>query len=90
MSVSPSKDRQRDLTVAHVRDRPGLGYVEVMFLESARPFRLSRSREHFDRFLSMLQASGVSGRPLRITVSIPHGGDIEDVQTITGNSDLDR
>jgi len=82
MSVSPLKDRQRDLTVAHVRDRPGLGYVEVMFLESARPFRLSLSREHFGDLLSALRASAVSGRPVRVTSTTLHGGDIEDVESL--------
>jgi hypothetical protein len=82
MSVGPPSDRQRDLTVAHVRERPDLGVVEVMFLESARTFRLSRSHEQFDRVLSTLQASEAVGRSVRVTLTIPHGGDIDDVQNL--------
>ena len=82
MSVGPPSDRQRDLTVAHVRERPGLDAVEVMFLESARTFRLSRSHEHFDRVLSALRAAEAEGRSVRVTLTIPHGGDIDDVQSL--------
>jgi hypothetical protein len=82
MSVGPPSDRQRDLTVARVRERQGMDFAEVMFLESPRIFRLSRSHEHFDRLLSTLQASEVAGRPVRVTLTIPHGGDIDDVQSV--------
>ena len=82
MSLGPPSDRQRDLTVAHVRERPGLDVVEVMFLESARPFRLSRSHEHFDRLLSALQASEAEARSVRVTLTSPNGGDIDEVQSL--------
>jgi hypothetical protein len=59
-----------------------MGFVEVMFLESPRLFRLSRSHEHFDRLLSTLQASEAAGRPVRVTLTAPHGGDIDDVQGV--------
>jgi hypothetical protein len=82
MSVDPPGDRQRDLIVAHVRERPGMDFVEVMFLESARTFRLSRSHEHFDRLLSTLQASEAAGRSVRVTLTTPHGGDIDDAHSL--------
>jgi len=80
MSVDRPSDRQRDLTVARVRERPGLDFVEVMFLESARIFHLSRTHDRFDQLLSKLQEP--EGRPLRVTVTTPHGADIEDVQKL--------
>ena len=81
MSVGPPSDRQRDLTVAHVREHPGLD-VEVRFLESARPFRLARSHPHFDRVLATLQASEAEGRAVRVTLTVPHGGDINEVERL--------
>jgi hypothetical protein len=82
MSVGPPSDRQRDLTVAHVRERPGLDVVEVMFLESARTFRLTRSHEHFHRVLSALRAAEAEGRSVRVTLTIPNGGDIDEVERL--------
>lgn len=58
-----------------------MDFVEVMFLESARPFRLSRSHEHFERVLSALKASEAAGRAVRVTLTAPHGGDIDDVKS---------
>lgn len=82
MSVNPPGDRQRNLTVAQVRDRAGMDFVEVMFLESARIFHVSRRHEHFDQLLSRLLESEARKRALRITLVVPHGGDIEDAQEI--------
>lgn len=82
MPVGPPSDRQRDLTVAHVRERSGADFVEVMFVESARTFRLFRSHPDFDRLLSTLTAAEAAGHRVRITLTIPHGGDIEDAQKL--------
>jgi hypothetical protein len=56
--------------------------VEVMFLESARFFRLSRSHDRFDRLLSALRASEAAGLSVRVTVTAPHGSDIDDVRIL--------
>jgi hypothetical protein len=80
MSVGPARDRQRELTVAHVRDRPDMDFVEVMFLQSARIFHLSRSHERFQQLLSRLQQAETSGRAANVTFTAPNGGDIEDVE----------
>jgi plasmid replication initiation protein len=82
MSVDVPSDRQRDLTVAHVRERMETDFVDVMFLESARFFRLSRSHRHFDRLLAVLKTSEAAGRTVRVTLTVRHGDDIEDVQTL--------
>jgi hypothetical protein len=80
MPVGPASDPPRDVVVAHVRERPGMDFVEVMFLESARIFHLSRSHEHFDHLLTTLREAHAAGRSLRVTLAAPHSGDIDDVQ----------
>lgn len=82
MPVGPPSDRQSDLTVAHVREPSGKDFVEVMFLQSARIFRLSRLHDRFDRLLSTLREAEAAGRSVRITVSSPHGGEIDDVENV--------
>jgi hypothetical protein len=77
-----SNDSERDLTVAHVRERPGVAFAEVMFLESQRTFRLSSSLEKFERLLAVLLASEVARRPVRVTLTTPHDGDIVNVQSL--------
>jgi hypothetical protein len=82
MPVGPPSERQSDLTVAHLRERAGMDFVEVMFLESARIFRLPRSHDGFEQLLSNLQTSAAAGRSVRVTFTIPHGGEIADVQNL--------
>ena len=82
MPVPTSNDRERHLTVAHVRERPGGGCAEVMFLESARTFRLSSSHKRFERLLVMLLASEVAKRTVRVTLAPPYGGEIDDVRCL--------
>jgi hypothetical protein len=80
--MSLNLSRERDLTVAHVSDRPGVGLVEVTFRETDRSFCLFRSREHFNQLLSTLRASEVSMQPVRVTFTTPRGKDIEDVRSV--------
>jgi hypothetical protein len=82
MSVDPPSGRQRDLAVARIRDRPADDFAEVMFLESARIFRLSRSHERFDELLATLRDAEAGERRVRITLTVAHGGDISDVQKL--------
>lgn len=69
------------VTIAYVRERPGVDFVDVMCLESTRFLRLSRSHEDFERLLSALLESEALGRPVRVTVAPAHGADIADVQS---------
>ncbi len=73
-------DHARELTVAHVRERPGGGCAEVVFFESARTFRLPISHKKFELLLMLLLASEVAKRPVLVRLTTPHGGDIDDVQ----------
>lgn len=82
MPVDPSPAPQRELTVAHVRDRPDMDFVEVMFVESARIFRVSRSLARFDQLLSKLRQAEETGRVLKVTFTAPQGSEVGDVQDV--------
>jgi hypothetical protein len=69
----------RELTVAHVRGSEEEDHVEVLFLESARIYRLERARPDFEELLGRLQ----EGRHLRVAFTQPDGEVIEDVQDAT-------
>ena len=73
---------QRDLTVAHVREPAGANFVEVVFLESARFYRLARSHRAFDRVFSALKRAEAAQRTVTITFAALNGADIEDVQSL--------
>jgi hypothetical protein len=59
-----------------------MDFVEVMFLESARIFRLPKSHHHFEQLVSMLQASATERRTVRVTFTVAHGGEIGDVKKL--------
>ena len=59
-----------------------MDFVDVMFLESARIFHLSRSHERCDQLVSKLHESKAAGRSLRVTLITPDGGDIDDVEDL--------
>lgn len=54
------------MTVAHVRSGPGDAFVEVLFLESARPYRLSTGHPHFDRLLGLLRRAIAPPRVVKV------------------------
>jgi hypothetical protein len=67
------------MTVAHLREREGADCVEVLFLESARFFRLCRSNPSHDHALRLLRDAVKSGRALKIRLSSPESEVIEEV-----------
>ena len=69
----------RELTVARVRGRDEADHVEVLFLESARIYRLLRERPDFDELLDRLRLAE-GGGTLRVELASPDSDVIEDVQ----------
>lgn len=70
----------REMTVAHIREPKGADDVEVMFLESARIYRLPRAHPRYARMTRLLREAMSSGRALKIMLASPESDVIEDVQ----------
>jgi hypothetical protein len=66
----------RELTVAQVRGSDEDDHVEVLFLESARIYTLSRKRSDFDDVLARL----APGRPVTVGLASLDADVIEDVR----------
>ena len=67
----------REFTVAGVRGSEDVDHVEVLFLESARIYRLEKTQPDFDKLVGRLR----EGERVRIAVVPPDGSAIKDVQT---------
>jgi hypothetical protein len=66
----------RELTVAQVRGSDEDDHVEVLFLESARIYTLSRKRSDFDEVVARLAPS----RPVTVGLASLDADVIEDVR----------
>lgn len=76
--MSPS---ERRMTVAHIREDAEPDAVEVMFLESARFYRLLRTNPNFDAILAQLHHALPQHQPLQITLTRAEGDIIADAKT---------
>jgi hypothetical protein len=70
----------REMTVAHVRERKGLSYLEVAFLESSRFYKLFRNNPSFDEIVQQLRDSLATATSLRVACTTLHGDIIDRVQ----------
>lgn len=70
----------REMTAAHVRETPGAGFAEVMFLESARIYRLSKKNPKYREILKGLREAIAKKRVVRVRLDQPLGGIIEEVE----------
>jgi hypothetical protein len=68
----------RALTIAAVRGSEEEDHVEILFLESARVYRLERARPDFDELLGRLR----EGRRVRITTVAPDSDVIEEMEVL--------
>jgi nucleoid-associated protein YejK len=69
--------RERLMTVVRVRTHRE--HTDVMFVESARIYRLRRDIPGYDEALRRLQRAVGSGRPVRVRLDRPNGEIIERV-----------
>jgi hypothetical protein len=67
------------MTVGHIREPKGAEDVEVVFLESARFYKLPKAHRNFDRILGQLREAMTSHRLVKVRLTSPHGDVIEDV-----------
>lgn len=70
----------REMTVAHIRDKKDADYVEVIFLESARFYKLSRQNPTYDDALRRLRDALVRGNMLTVGIASPDSDIIEEVR----------
>jgi hypothetical protein len=70
-SGSDESKIERWLTVTAVRPREN--QAEIMFVESARIYRLARSNPLYEESLGRLRAAAGSGRRLRVRFDKPNG-----------------
>jgi hypothetical protein len=68
------------MTVAHIREPEGRDYCEIVFLESARFYRLSKANQAFGEVIGTLRKAMGMGRPVRVVLATVNGDMIEEVQ----------
>lgn len=56
----------RDMTVANIRDEAGSDHVKVVFLESARFYRLDRNHPGFDKAMRRLREALEQQRTVKV------------------------
>jgi hypothetical protein len=74
------KPLHREMTVAHIREQKGAEYLEVVFLESARFYKLSRKNPAYGEILRHLRNALAKGGVLKVRCASPDGDIIEEVQ----------
>jgi hypothetical protein len=77
---SRGTDAYREMRVAHIRERKDVEYLEVMFLESARIYKLSKENPAYSEILGLLRAALAEKRPLRVRCAATKSEMIEEVQ----------
>jgi hypothetical protein len=68
------------MTVAHIREQTQGDAVEVMFLESARFYRLPRNKPNFSALLERLRDAKQNGEPVEIATASSGSDLIDDVK----------
>ncbi len=68
------------MTVAQIREQTPGDAVEVMFLESARFYRLLRNKPNFSAILERLRDASQKRQPVEIALASPDSDLIADVK----------
>jgi hypothetical protein len=71
------------MTVANISDHKEVDYVEIVFLESARFYRLPRKSPKFELSLNLLRDAMVDPHVLKVLFSSIESDIIEEVQRPT-------
>jgi hypothetical protein len=69
----------RDMTVANIRRKEGADFVEVVFLESARFYRLKKENPSYDNILRNLENALSDAKPIKVGFESIESGVIEEV-----------
>jgi len=70
----------RAMTVAQIREQKGADHVEVVFLESARIYRLPRQNPAYDEALRLLRDALANNRALQVGLASLDSDIIEEIQ----------
>ncbi len=76
----PKKPVYREMRVAHIREQKGARYLEVMFLESARIYKLFKENPAFSEILGHLRSALGKKRMLKVRCASAESDVIEEVQ----------
>lgn len=68
------------MTVAHLREPEGRDYCEVVFLESARFYRLQKTSPAFGEVIGTLREAMAMGRSVKVVLATVNGDVIESVR----------
>ncbi len=77
--VRKAEPYDREMTVAHIREPKGASHVEVVFLESARFYRLLHQNHAYDEILALLRDALAKRQALKIRFSSPQSDVIEGI-----------
>jgi len=69
----------REMTAAHIREPKNADFVEVMFLESARIYKVFKNNRKCKEILKRLREAVEKKLAVRVQLDTPHGDVIEDV-----------
>ncbi len=72
------------MTVAQIREPEGRDYCEVVFLESARFYRLLRANPAFGEVIGKLRNAMSMERPVKVILAAVNSDVIEDAQMDDG------
>lgn len=84
MGKSESREKEkpaiREMTPAHLREPKGAEFVEVMFLQSARIYRLFKKNPKYDEICGRLREAVEAKCTVRVQLSAPQGDVIVGVE----------
>jgi hypothetical protein len=75
----------RDMTVADIRRKHGADFVEVVFLESARFYRLLKQNKAYADILKELENAMLNARPVKVGLESVETDVIEEVKGVFEN-----
>jgi len=80
--MSSNEKFSRIMSPAHIREPGGIDYAEVIFLESARFFRLNKENPEFDSIVALLRDASEKKLMLEIFFESSASNTIEEVKPV--------
>jgi len=72
----------REMSAVHVRQEAGTENMEVVFLESARFYKLQRKNPKFEAILREVREAIAQKQRVRVLLDSPNGDVLEDVEIV--------